>query len=57
VTGPTAAAVVEENAAARLAGLRSALSVLAAIALVALFLTRGVPTRQPGTERSYPDRS
>ena len=57
VTGPTAAAVVEENAAARLAGLRSALSVLAAIALVALFLTRGVPTRQPGTERSHPDRS
>ena len=48
VTGEVAEAVVEENEAARLDGLKSALSVLALLALVALFLTRGLPTRQPG---------
>jgi MFS family permease len=47
VTGETATAVVEENASARLAGLRAALAVLAVIALVALFFAHVVPRRQP----------
>jgi MFS family permease len=47
--GPRATdAIVEENEDARLDGLRSALSVLALLALVGLFLTRGIPTKQPG---------
>ena len=50
ITGATATAIVEENEAARLDGLRASLSVLALIALVALFFSRGVPTRQPGAE-------
>jgi hypothetical protein len=44
----TADAVVDENAKARLDGLRASLSVLAVIALLALFFSRGIPTRQPG---------
>ena len=51
VTGDVAQAVVDENAAARLGGLRAALSVLALLALVALFVTRALPTRQPGDRR------
>jgi MFS family permease len=47
VTGETATAVIEENEAARLDGLRSALLVLAVIALIALFFANGVPERQP----------
>jgi MFS family permease len=47
VPAPTAAAIVDENTTARLRGLRVSLSVLALIALVALFFSRGVPTRQP----------
>ena len=46
----TADAVVDENAEARIAGLRSALAVLALISLLALLFTRGIPTIQPGTE-------
>jgi MFS family permease len=46
----TANAVVDENAHARVAGLRSALAVLALISLLALLVTRGIPTVQPGTE-------
>ena len=46
----TADAVVKENASARIAGLRSALAVLALISLLALLFTRGLPTVQPGTE-------
>ena len=46
----TADAVVEENANARIAGLRSALAVLALISLLALLFTRGLPTVQPGAE-------
>jgi MFS family permease len=42
-------AIVEENETARLAGLRSSLSVLAVIALIALFLSRGIPTAQPAS--------
>jgi hypothetical protein len=48
VTGDTADAIVEENAEARLDGLRGALSVLALIALLALFVSKGIPVRQPG---------
>jgi predicted MFS family arabinose efflux permease len=44
----TADAIVDENADARLHGLRVSLSVLGLIALVALFATRRIPQRQPG---------
>ena len=39
--------IVEENEEARLVGLRAALAVLALLALVGLFLTGRIPTRQP----------
>jgi MFS family permease len=44
----TADAVVEENSTARIRGLQASLGVLAGIALLALFFTRAIPTRQPG---------
>ena len=40
-------AIVDENEDARLDGLRTALAVLALLALVALFLTGRIPTEQP----------
>jgi MFS family permease len=40
-------AIVQENETARLAALRSSLSVLALIALIALLFSRGIPTEQP----------
>jgi MFS family permease len=43
----TADAIVTENANARIDGLRSSLSLLAVIALIALFATRRLPARQP----------
>ena len=43
----TADAIVAENANARIDGLRASLSVLALIALIALFFSRRIPTRQP----------
>jgi MFS family permease len=43
-------AFVEENESARLVGLRTALAVLAVLALVALFLTGRVPDRPPGSD-------
>jgi MFS family permease len=43
----TADAVIDDNATARLDALRASLSILAVIALIALFFTRGIPTRQP----------
>src|SRR5215216_3406965 len=46
----TAKATVDENAEARIAGLRSALAVLALISLLALLFTRGIPSVQPGSE-------
>jgi hypothetical protein len=52
VPAETANAVVKENSDARLAGLRSALSLLAVIALLALFPGRRLPTRQPGAAPS-----
>jgi MFS family permease len=48
---PTATdAIVEENETARLVGLRSALAVLALLALVGLALTGRIPTVQPAAE-------
>jgi MFS family permease len=48
-------AVVDENASARIDGLRAALSVLAIIALIALLFSRRLPERQPGaTQTSAP---
>ncbi len=46
----TAAAIVDENEAARVDALRASLGVLAGIALLALFFTRSLPTRQPAAE-------
>jgi MFS family permease len=43
----TADAIVAENERARIDGLRASLSVLAIIALMALFASRRIPTRQP----------
>src|SRR5262249_14236929 len=50
-------AIVQENSAARLAGLRSALSLLAVIALLALFPGRRLPTRQPSGTSSEPEQT
>ena len=47
VPAKTADAIVEENAKARIDGLRASLSVLAVIALIALFFSRRIPTQQP----------
>jgi MFS family permease len=41
-------AAVDAYADARLAGLRSALAILAVLAIVALFLAQSIPTRPPG---------
>ncbi len=46
----TADAILEENAEARIGGLRTALSVLALLGVVALFATRRLPTVQPAAE-------
>jgi EmrB/QacA subfamily drug resistance transporter len=43
------AAVVTENADARLDGLRTALAVLALITVIALFVSSRIPSRQPGS--------
>jgi MFS family permease len=43
--------IVEENETARLVGLRTALSVLAIFALVALFLSRWIPAQQPASSK------
>ena len=43
-------AIVEENETARLKGLRTALSVLAILALIALFFSRWIPTEPPASE-------
>src|SRR2546421_735672 len=43
----TADAIVSENETARIDGVRSALSVLAGFALLALFFSRRIPTEQP----------
>ncbi len=50
VNQETATAILEVNQEARLDGLRSALVILAGIALLALFAARRIPTRQPGSD-------
>ncbi len=52
VPDATATAIVEENAQARLGALRASLSVLAILALVALFFSRGLPTVPTGSTKS-----
>lgn len=47
-------AIVQENETARLEALRSSLSVLALVALVALLFSRGIPTEQPATAAREP---
>jgi Na+/melibiose symporter-like transporter len=47
VPAKEADAIVTENANARIDGLRSSLSLLAIIALIALFATRRIPAQQP----------
>ena len=42
-------AILEDNEAARIVGLRTALSVLSILALVGLFMTGGIPTTQPSS--------
>jgi MFS family permease len=49
VPASTVDAIVDENATARLDALRASLSVLAVIALIALFFTRRIPTEQPAS--------
>ena len=44
VPAKTADAIVKENATARIDGLRASLSGLAVMALIALFLSRRIPT-------------
>jgi MFS family permease len=50
VPAKTASAIVDENATARLDGLRSSLSVLAVIALIAVFFARRIPAEQPAAQ-------
>jgi MFS family permease len=45
----TADAITKENADARIAGLRSALALLAVIGLLAVFFSRRLPARQPSS--------
>ncbi len=54
VPAKTADAIVEENDNARIAALRSSLSLLAVIALIALFTARRIPTRQPSAASDTP---
>ena len=50
VNQETTTAILEVNQEARLDGLRSALVILAGIALLALFAARRIPTQQPGSD-------
>lgn len=50
VSEQQASAIVKENSSARLAALRSSLTVLALIALIAVFLTFRIPRAQAGSE-------
>jgi hypothetical protein len=54
VDGAAAEAIVDENADARINGLRAALSVLGIMALAALCFSYGIPTRQPGAQARSP---
>jgi MFS family permease len=57
VTGDTATAIVDENSKARLRALRTSLAVIALVALLALFMAGGIPTRQPGAQADAEDRA
>jgi MFS family permease len=48
VNSPLAQAIVDQNRASRVDGLRAALGVLALLAALSLFFTGGAPQRQPG---------
>ncbi|HUO48658.1 MAG TPA: MFS transporter, partial [Acidimicrobiales bacterium] len=50
VPAETSTAIVDENEKARIAALRSSLAILAIIAVVSLFFSRRIPTRQPGDD-------
>jgi MFS family permease len=50
-------AVLEENQQARLDGLRTALAALAFLALIALFFSTRIPTRQPGSADRRPEHA
>jgi MFS family permease len=52
VSATESAAIVDENAQARLDALRASLSVLTVLALIALFLSRGLPTTPVGAEQT-----
>src|SRR4051794_33183567 len=52
VRGPTAKAIIDDNAEARVDGLRVTLAVLALLALLALFLSGSIPTVPVGSEAS-----
>jgi MFS family permease len=54
VPAKTADAIITENASARIDGLRSSLSLLALIGLIALFTARRIPERQPSAAPSEP---
>ncbi|MDX6333477.1 MAG: hypothetical protein QOG05_817 [Streptosporangiaceae bacterium] len=45
----TATAIVSENAEARISGLRASLALFAVLALIAVFFSRRIPTKQPGS--------
>jgi hypothetical protein len=47
----TTDAALEAYGDARIDGLHSALAILAALAIIALFLTQRIPTTQPGSEQ------
>jgi EmrB/QacA subfamily drug resistance transporter len=51
VSDEAATAIVDENAKARLAALRTSLAVIALVAALGLFLTGAIPTTQPGSAR------
>jgi MFS family permease len=55
VQGSTADAIVDENSDARLAGLRAALSLLAVLALIALYFAGNIPTQQPTGSKAEVD--
>ena len=52
VSQKTTDAIVDENEDARLQALRASLSLLAVLALVALFFTRRIPTVQPAAQQA-----
>lgn len=54
VENQSANAIVEDNKQARIDALRVSLSVLAIVAMLALFVTRGIPSRQPAAQSSGP---